>query len=149
MKLWSKRFEPRKARIELIPMIDTMVFLLVFFMIASLAMAKQKGMPVSLPGAKSAPKATWADRAVVITESAQGVLYIDKKQIKRDALEASLAEILKAKKDSVVVVNADGSLRHREIVWLMDQARQAGAVHMAIATDGQHSEGELQTAKSN
>ncbi len=47
MKL--KAYQPKKARIEIIPMIDTIFFLLVFFMIASLAMTTQKGMPVNLP----------------------------------------------------------------------------------------------------
>jgi len=35
-----------------------------------------------------------------------------------------------------VVINADEGLRHRQVVWLMDEARKAGAVHLAIATDG-------------
>ena len=43
----------KKARIEIIPMIDTMFFLLVFFMIATLSMTLQKGMPVNLPKASS------------------------------------------------------------------------------------------------
>ena len=42
-------YQPKRARIEIIPMIDTIFFLLVFFMIASLAMTTAKGMPVNLP----------------------------------------------------------------------------------------------------
>jgi biopolymer transport protein ExbD len=136
MRLRSFLSKPRKARIELIPMIDTMVFLLVFFMIASLAMSKQKGMPVALPAAESAPKATWTDRAVVITETAEGEIYLDKQQTSRDELTSLLSTRLKSKPNLVVVINADEGLKHREVVWLMDEARKAGAVHMAIATDG-------------
>ena len=46
--------EKKKARIEIIPMIDTMFFLLVFFMISTLSMTLQKGMEVNLPKASSA-----------------------------------------------------------------------------------------------
>ena len=48
-------------------MIDTMAFLLVFFMIASLAMTRQQGMPVNLPRADSGAPQTWGDRALVVT----------------------------------------------------------------------------------
>ena len=46
--------DKKKARIEIIPMIDTMFFLLVFFMISTLSMTLQKGMEVNLPKASSA-----------------------------------------------------------------------------------------------
>lgn len=140
MKFRSARISRKRARIELVPMIDTMVFLLVFFMMASLAMTRQKGLPVALPSAESAPKATWADRAIVITEKADGSLYIDKTAVDEQELRAFLSSRLENKPDMVVVINADQNLAHREVVRLMDEARKAGATHMAIATDGDNSE---------
>ena len=142
MKPWSNRFKPRRARIELVPMIDTMVFLLVFFMIASLAMTRQKGLAVALPKADSAPKATWADRALVITAKTDGETYLDKTKIKESEMQFAIAERLKAKPDLIVVINAAEMLRHRDVVGLMDIARKAGATHMAIATDGKRGEAE-------
>lgn len=136
MKSRSSLFERKRARIEIIPMIDTMVFLLMFFMVASLAMSKQNGLPVNLPSAASAPKATWSDRAAVITEDAEGQIYLDKKAVAKSELRGQLAARLAIKPNLVVVINADESLRHRQVVWLMDEARQAGATHLAIATDG-------------
>ncbi|MGC8862852.1 MAG: ExbD/TolR family protein, partial [Armatimonadota bacterium] len=47
-------YQPKRARIEIVPMIDTIFFLLVFFMIASLAMTTAKGMPVNLPRSSAA-----------------------------------------------------------------------------------------------
>jgi biopolymer transport protein ExbD len=136
MRLWSHRFEPRKARIELVPMIDTMAFLLVFFMIASLAMTHQRGITVALPNAKSAQRDTWADRSLVITESKNGVIHVNKELVTKSQLQETLTSRLSASPDQVIVINADESLRHREVVWLMDIARLAGAKHMAIATTG-------------
>jgi biopolymer transport protein ExbD len=117
-------------------MIDTMVFLLVFFMIASLAMTKQKGLSVTLPKAEAASPATWADRAIVITEKADGSIYLNKTQIAGGELVEQLSTKLNNPDEQVVVINADAELRHRQVVHLMDQARQAGAIHLAIATDG-------------
>jgi biopolymer transport protein ExbD len=136
MRSSSRRFETRRARIELVPMIDTMVFLLVFFMIASLAMSKQKGFPVTLPKADSATPATWADRALVITAKADGTIYLNKTLVSRETLKEKLAASLKNNSEQVVVINADSDLLHRQVVGLMDEARLAGATHLAIATDG-------------
>jgi len=123
-----------KARIELIPMIDTMAFLLVFFMIASLAMTQQAGMPVNLPRAKSGAEQTWGDRQVVITLDAVGRIYLDKRPVALASLGEALRARLANRSDLVVVVNADERVRHGDVMAAMDAAKAAGAARMAIAT---------------
>ena len=66
--------EKKKARIEIIPMIDTMFFLLVFFMIATLSMTLQRGMPVNLPTAGSTTDKVKEQVSLTITED--GALLI-------------------------------------------------------------------------
>jgi len=128
------RFEPKRARIELIPMIDTMVFLLVFFMIASLAMTRQKGLSVNLPAAQSGRDPEYADRTVVVTIRADGGIYLNKTPLARRDLPAALAAYLRRDPKVVVVINADARVRHGEVIAAMDAAKQAGAAYMAIAT---------------
>lgn len=123
-----------KARIELIPMIDTMAFLLVFFMIASLAMTQQAGMPVNLPRADAAAPQTWGDRQLVITLDRVGKIYLDKQPVPLASLGEALRARLANRPDLVVVMNADALVRHGEVVAAMDAAKAAGAAHMAIAT---------------
>jgi biopolymer transport protein ExbD len=123
-----------KARIELIPMIDTMAFLLVFFMIASLAMTRQAGMPVNLPRAEAGAPQTWGDRQVVITLDRAGKIYLDKRPVGLASLGEALRARLANRPDLVVVVNADERVRHGEVVAAMDAAKAAGAARMAIAT---------------
>ena len=53
---FKRHRELKRTRIEIIPMIDTMFFLLVLFMLSSLALTKLNGLPVNLPQASSAPK---------------------------------------------------------------------------------------------
>lgn len=129
-----KRRPVEKARIELIPMIDTMAFLLVFFMIASLAMTQQMGLTVNLPRAAAAMPQTSADRMLVVTMDRQGHLFLNKQPVRWGALEPALRERLRARPELVVVVNADENLRHGAVVRVMDAIRRAGAQRMSIAT---------------
>lgn len=129
-----KRRPIEKARIELIPMIDTMAFLLVFFMIASLAMSRQAGMPVSLPRAESAAPQTWGDRALVVTLDREGKVYLDKELVDRQALVEEVRARLAAHPDLIVVVNADERLRHGEVIAVMDAVKRGGAARLAVAT---------------
>jgi biopolymer transport protein ExbD len=129
-----KRRPVEKARIELIPMIDTMAFLLVFFMIASLAMSQQAGMPVNLPRAEAASPQTWGDRALVVTLDREGYAFLNKQPVERGTLEEAVRARLSARPDLIVVINADKDLRHRAVIAAMDAVKKAGAAHMVIAT---------------
>lgn len=115
-------------------MIDTMAFLLVFFMIASLAMTRQQGMPVNLPRTSTAAPQTWGDRALVVTITREGKLYLNKSRVGLAELKSKLEERLSARPDSIVVINADEDLRHGVVMRVMDLAKQAGARQMAVAT---------------
>ncbi|HUU54550.1 MAG TPA: biopolymer transporter ExbD [Armatimonadota bacterium] len=123
-----------KARIELIPMIDTMAFLLVFFMIASLAMSQQAGLPVNLPRAEAADSQTWGDRSLVVTLESDGRVYLNKEAVARGSLAEAIRGRLGERPDLIVVINADEGIRHGEVVAAMDAAKNAGAARMAIAT---------------
>jgi len=70
------RASAKKARIEIIPMIDTMFFLLVFFMIATLSMTLQHGMPVNLPQANTATDNIPEEASLTLTT--QGELFFNK-----------------------------------------------------------------------
>ena len=129
-----RRRPVEKARIELIPMIDTMAFLLVFFMIASLAMSRQAGMPVNLPRAEAANPQTWGDRSLVVTLDREGRVFLNKEEVNRGELEEAIRARLARRQDLVVVINADRALRHGDVMKAMDAAKRAGAAHMAIAT---------------
>jgi biopolymer transport protein ExbD len=128
-----KRRPVEKARIELIPMIDTMAFLLVFFMIASLAMAQQLGLPVDLPRVAAGDPQTWGDRALVVTMQRDGSLFLNKEPVRWSRLEAEVRARVQARPELVVVINADANLRHGTVMHVMAAVRRAGARQMAVA----------------
>ena len=88
MKIRSFKKQPKKARIEIIPMIDTMFFLLVFFMIATLSMSVMRGMPVNLPKAEASKSDLKDD--ISVTLSKDGYVYFNKQEIKRAELPTLL-----------------------------------------------------------
>jgi biopolymer transport protein ExbD len=121
---------PKKARIEIIPMIDTVFFLLVFFMMASLSMTVYRGMSLSLP--KAASGEPRQDR-VSVSVTRDGVIYLDRDQVEPAQLAENLRALHEKDPEVVVVVSADGDVTHRRVVEAMDAARLAGISKMAIA----------------
>jgi biopolymer transport protein ExbD len=125
--------EIKKARIEIVPMIDTMVFLLVFFMMASLAMTPMAGMKVNLPKASSGEKSNAA--RVILTMTDRGVIYLNRKRVSMEQVTPVLQDKIAANPETQVIVNADRSLRHGQVIALMDAAKRANPKVMAVATD--------------
>ena len=122
----------KKARIEIIPMIDTMFFLLVFFMIATLSMTIQKGMQVSLPAAGSSTNDM--PEQVSLTLTKKGELFFNKEPIVVLDLKSRLQILLKNGRKISVVINADKAAFHGRVVEIMDAVKEAGILNMAIAT---------------
>jgi biopolymer transport protein ExbD len=121
----------KKARIEIIPMIDTIFFLLVFFMISTLSMSQFKGMPVNLPKAASGRQAPAESAAITIDKD--GRLFLNQQAIDKAALGAALSQQLTKNAEMLVVINADDGVQHGQVVEIMDIARSANVAKMAIA----------------
>ena len=122
----------KKPRIEIIPMIDTMFFLLVFFMIATLSMTLQKGMPVNLPTAESAINNLPEHISLTLTQD--GTLYYNKKAITLQELEARLTRLRQEESDPALLINADEQVPHGQVIKVMDLIRLSGITTMGIAT---------------
>lgn len=123
----------KKPRIEIIPMIDTMFFLLVFFMIATLSMTMQHGMPVNLPEASSTTNKVQQPVSLTITEN--GDLFYNKDMITIHELQTRLIGLIQRDADPTIVINADEHVQHGLVVKVMDKVRLSGIPNMAIATE--------------
>ena len=127
-----KYFEVRKARIEIIPMIDIMFFLLVFFIMITLHMIPSSGVTSSL--AKSSTATQLNQPKMVVTVDAAGAIQVDGAKI---ALEA-LTTMLKAKGANTIVTIAgskDTSLQN--LMKVMDACREAGVSQIGLAAQKQ------------
>jgi len=126
-----QRRSMKKARIEIIPMIDTIFFLLVFFMISNLSMAQFKGMPVNLPKAASGQQAPAESAAITINKDSE--IFLDKQAVDKTILGDLLRAQLAKNPELLVVINADNGVEHGQVVEVMDIARSANVAKMAIA----------------
>ena len=132
MKIRSFKKQPKKARVEIIPIIDTMFFLLVFFMIATLSMTVMRGMQVNLPKAESSKSDVKENVSVTLTKD--GRIYFNKQEIQRTELTTMLIAEASKNPDILVMVNADEETSHGSVVELMDEIKMAGITRLAIAT---------------
>lgn len=130
MKIKARR-QPEEAEIIIIPMIDTMMFLLMFFIVASLAMVVQNGLPVDLP--KASTGVPHSSQNLTITVSATGELHLNTKPITM-ASETNELRALNVSAGTLVIINADGRVSHGTVTTVMDDARKAGIERFAIAT---------------
>jgi biopolymer transport protein ExbD len=128
----ARRKPVEEAEIIVIPMIDVMMFLLFFFMVASLAMVVQAGLPVNLPKASTAN--SHSSQNLTITIMADGRIFLNTKTVPLDQIQSGLQK-LGATGDSLVIINADKRVLHGLVVGAMDEARRAGVTRFAIATD--------------
>ena len=126
-----QRRSVKKARIEIIPMIDTIFFLLVFFMISTLSMTQFKGMPVNLPKAASGQQAPAESAAITINREHQ--IFLDKQAVDQATLGERLRALVAKNAELLVVINADDGVEHGHVVEVMDIARGANVAKMAIA----------------
>lgn len=131
MKIRQRPF--KRARIEIIPMIDVIFFLLVFFMVSSLAMTKINSLPVSLPKTSSSPEAL--KQNVILTVKKNGSIYVNKAPTSLEMLGNDLAYEMKDRPQDTVVVNADEGTSYGLVVRVMDRARQIGVRKFALATE--------------
>ena len=130
MKVRVRR-QPEEAEIIIIPMIDTMMFLLMFFIVASLALAVQNGLPVTLPKASTGER--HSAQNVTLTVGPTGDLHLNTRPI---AITDETAELkaLNLSAGVLVIINADANVRHGIVTTVMDNARKAGVERFAIAT---------------
>lgn len=130
-------FTKRRARIEIIPLIDIIFFLLATFVMVSLSMVKNEGVSVRLPKAVSGV-AQDQDKSMTATLSIKegGELYFNKEKVELSGLRAKLIEYKNSQTDPRVYVNGDELAYFGDVVGLLDQVRQAGIEKISVQTKG-------------
>jgi biopolymer transport protein ExbD len=138
---FRRQRELKRTKIEIIPMIDTMFFLLVFFMLSSLALARLNGFPVNLPQAKSAPKQPPTELTITIDKSQH--LFVNKLPVTTNNLGTVLVQKAGGPNgdlsNATVIINGDTTVPHGLVVKCIDEARLVGITHFAIATAPEYS----------
>lgn len=137
---WHRRV-PRRARVEMIPLIDCMFLLLTFFIYVATAMVLQRGIPVDLAHASSGEPLTREVKPIHVFIRSSGELYLEEVPV----TEADLISRLRAfaasdtssgsRSSRPVVVNADKGVLHEKVVEVLDLARESGMSEVILAVE--------------
>lgn len=125
-----KYFEVKKARIEIIPMIDIMFFLLVFFIMITLHMIPSEGITSSL--AKSSTATALDQPKMIVNVDALGNIQVEGKVLSAEQLTA----LLQQKGDSthtIVTIIANAGTSTQNLMHIMDACRLAGVTQIGLA----------------
>lgn len=132
MKLRNMRVE-RQPKLMIIPMIDIIFFLLVFFMMSTLYMVEQRTLPVNLPQA-STSQADFA-KNVTVTIARDGTIYIGQEQLPPELFKARIQAQLAQQSDTAFVLRADKQAEYGRVVKVLDDFKSLGVKKVAVATD--------------
>ncbi|MFC1824047.1 ExbD/TolR family protein [Thermodesulfobacteriota bacterium] len=123
----------KKTRIEMLPLIDIVFLLLVFFIYAMLSMAVHRGLPVVLPTSDTAE----IDKKLVlsVTVRADGSIYLDKEQVSLGNLQDALQKRAGVNQDTGVLLFADRSLPYQQLFRVLDHIRMAGLTRISLQAE--------------
>ncbi|WP_017326928.1 biopolymer transporter ExbD [Synechococcus sp. PCC 7336] len=128
--------EPRRpAEINIVPLIDIIFCILVFFVVASLVLTRSEGLDVTLPKASTAqPK---IQPAVNVSVTDDNEIAVNREVVSLEALVPTIEGILEAQPEEdanrLIVLNADLALTHGNVVQVMNELRKVEDVRLAIA----------------
>src|SRR5210317_715925 len=133
MKVPSGYLGIKKPRIEMLPLIDIVFLLLVFFIYAMLSMAVHRSLPVSLPVSSAAEVHT--ELNLTLTVNSQGEIFLDNTNVSQEELQTILQEkTLKTADSKFVQVDlfADKTLSYQELYRVLDIIRTAGVSNVSL-----------------
>lgn len=147
MRRFARRRQKKSPRIEIIPMVDVMFLLLVFYVLSSLALTQTRGIAVQLPSAQSG-QSEKAPHMLVVSLNEEGEVFLEQEKVEASQLGARLSELcrnrpggLEAVQKEGVILNSDQGSRTGQTVQVMDQLRQVGVYNFSISTTAESAAG--------
>jgi biopolymer transport protein ExbD len=120
----------RKVRIEMVPIIDIVFLLLVFFIYAMLSMAVHRALPVRLPTSTTAK--VNKELILSVTVKADGRVFVNKEEVSGESLVDTLRRKSEGKPEAGVLLFADRALSYQRLFMVLDQIRTAGLTRISL-----------------
>lgn len=138
----TRQEEPEDFSIPLAPLVDVVFLLLVFFLVATNFVDREKDLAVSLPRGSGGAESAKLQRILVNIRS-DGTVLLGDRPVLREELYRALVEALRVNPDLPVVLRGDKAASHGEIVGVLDVCHRARAKVVAVAISaaqpGEHS----------
>jgi len=131
----ASRYTKRRVRIEIVPLIDIIFFLLATFIMVSLSMIKNEGVLVNLPTAATSEHQENRN-ALTISVTKEGDFYLDKEMITRDELGERLGSLKVKEADPRIFIHGDEETSFKNMMFVMDTVRSHGITKVTMRTQG-------------
>lgn len=128
----SDKAPNKRARIEIVPLVDCMFLLLVFFVYSMMTLTQPRAIPVKLPQAATAQAVQEEFLSISITDADE--IYVDKERVSLETLAARVEAAHSADPSLRVFINGDTDARHGIVVNVLDILRTLSVEHVAIQT---------------
>ena len=127
----NRRIGTSLAEINIIPLVDVVLVLLLIFMLTAPMM--YRGIDVNLP--KAAARPTAVEERLVLTVTKERTLYLNDKPVSLGTLETQLRDVFKGRTDKTLYLKADAWLAYGAVVETMDRVRRAGIERLGMVTE--------------
>ena len=134
-----KPFVSKRARVEMVPLIDMFFLLLVFFIFGVFSMTIQQGLIVDLPTAETAVAAP-SGESLTVTVTAEEVLFLNDEPVTLNTLAAALRQRQARVTDPLVTIHADRRATHGTVMAVLDAVRQASLQRVSFHTASEEEE---------
>jgi biopolymer transport protein ExbD len=121
--------------LNLVPLIDVVFILLVFFLVATSFQRVQRELQVELPRAKSAPAVAIDVHPILVTVDREGVITMGGKKVSQEELPNILRQAAKEAQNPRVFVRGDAKTYHQNIVSVLNACQEAGITDVSLATE--------------
>ena len=122
-----------KSDINVTPLVDVMLVLLIIMMIV--APLLQQGVPVTLPLASNSSEKPETQDQTVVTIDRNKDVYVNGKAVASGQMESRIKEVLEDKSDKIVIIKADEEAPYSAVMDTMDELRHAGIEDMGLITE--------------
>ncbi len=119
------------AEINIIPLVDVTLVLLLIFMLTAPLM--YRGIDVNLP--KTAGKPTAVEERMVLTLTKEQTIYVNDKPVALASLEQTLRDLFKNRQDKTLYLRADQALQYGLVIETMDRVRRSGIEKLGMVTE--------------
>lgn len=125
--------KPELPRLNIVPMIDVMFYLVLFFMLFTTFKSAVSGIPVELPSSNRAESLD--EQRVMVTIDRQEKVFFEDNEISLSQLTARLSTMVTANPNLLVVINADTRVTYGRLIAVMDAITDAGVAQPALAVE--------------
>lgn len=132
MRLGNRRKSQEEAQIDMTSMLDIVFIMLIFFIVTS-SFVKESGVEVNRP--KASNSVSQKDASIFIAVTSDNEIYIDKRVVDKERVQATLEHLITEQPKASVVIQADQFAFNGTVVSVMDSAKGAGIVNIALATE--------------